>query len=267
LASVSTIERSYHDSNAAKFGTKKLLRWARSYTYDPLWRAILPTFKGKEVLDVGCGLGFDSVILARLGFHVKGIDISPVCVERARILARATGVSEVCKFEVVDLNFNSIRGDYDVIFGRAVLHHLTVRPLSETLSLFRSVMRPDGRMIFLEPLSQNPVVNFNRNFFDKEDRTPTEKPLDLWKALESFRNVGLETSHKEYYLSATMARGFRRLMPSNRMYTVSQDCLDRFDGELMKALWPLQAYAWIAVFVAKNRSRAGRENPQSAPSG
>jgi len=49
----------------------------------------------------GCGAGHDARLLARAGFEVNGIDVSPRAVAHARILARAEGVAAT--FEVADL--------------------------------------------------------------------------------------------------------------------------------------------------------------------
>jgi len=47
---------------------------------------------GSHVLDVGCGTGRHSVELARRGFRVTGLDLSPGMLEQAEAAARAAGV-------------------------------------------------------------------------------------------------------------------------------------------------------------------------------
>jgi 2-polyprenyl-3-methyl-5-hydroxy-6-metoxy-1,4-benzoquinol methylase len=249
-SAISEIERHHHDEIAAKFSSRKRMSWLRSYSCDPLWSEIQPLLVGKEVLDVGCGMGFCSVILASLGYSVRGVDISPKSIEWARILAETSGVSDRCMFEVVDLNSSPVEGDYDTIFGRAVLHHLTVKPLGETLLMLRSHLRKEGRMVFQEPLALNPIVNLNRDVFDTEDRTPTERPLDLWQTLQSFRSAGLYLTHKEYYLTAPLAHFFKKVCKFDPMFWSTQRSLSRLDSLLTSTFWPLRPYSWITLLSA-----------------
>src|SRR5262245_21761629 len=47
---------------------------------------------GEHVLDVGCGTGVVAVTAARAGARVKGLDLSPVLLEEARLNAKIAGV-------------------------------------------------------------------------------------------------------------------------------------------------------------------------------
>ena len=72
--------------------------------------------QGKTILDVGCGIGLYSSIFAKMGFKVKGIDISTKSIEIAKKLPFEID------FEVADLN-NYHDGKYDIVFCWDVLHH------------------------------------------------------------------------------------------------------------------------------------------------
>lgn len=45
---------------------------------------IAPTATGQRAIDIGCGIGDYSRMLARRGFEVTGVDLSKVAIERAR---------------------------------------------------------------------------------------------------------------------------------------------------------------------------------------
>jgi SAM-dependent methyltransferase len=59
-----------------------------------------------RLLDAGCGPGLYAVPLARLGYEVVGVDVSPAAVRYARREARAAGLSRAARFIEADL------GDY-----------------------------------------------------------------------------------------------------------------------------------------------------------
>ena len=53
---------------------------------------------GGRVLDLACGVGRHSVPLAKRGYEVTGVDISPLFIEKAREYAASEGVD--ARFEV-----------------------------------------------------------------------------------------------------------------------------------------------------------------------
>lgn len=68
-----------------------------------------------RALDVAMGSGQNAVYLARMGFEVEGVDISPEAVSNALELARRAGVT--IKAEVFDLDgsYRITRNAYDVV--------------------------------------------------------------------------------------------------------------------------------------------------------
>ena len=59
--------------------------------------------KGKQILDIGCGVGRISHLLVEKGASVTGYDISPEAIDLANKYANQLGVSSKCKFEVKDI--------------------------------------------------------------------------------------------------------------------------------------------------------------------
>jgi len=51
---------------------------------NPLFLAFLPDLVGKQVLDLGCGKGRNTRLLAQRGARLTGIDLSPTMIEAAR---------------------------------------------------------------------------------------------------------------------------------------------------------------------------------------
>jgi len=103
-----------------------------------------------HVLEAGCGVGAQTVILAQQSphAHFTSVDISPVSLETAQAFVEKQGVSNVT-FRVADV-FNlpfEVHG-FDHVFVCFVLEHLR-QPL-EALVRLRAVLKPGGTLTVIE---------------------------------------------------------------------------------------------------------------------
>ena len=86
-------------------------RWMREI------HAQLPEEKNLKILDVGCGAGFFSILLAKEGYQVTGIDLTPDMIKNARLLAEEEKVS--CEFQVMDAENPEFQEEtFDVVISR-----------------------------------------------------------------------------------------------------------------------------------------------------
>ena len=104
-------------------------------------REILP---GAMVLDAGCGTGRYSRELARRGYIVHGVDLSPELIDVAkRTAAGRTGVS----FAVADITVPST-ARYDAILCRGVLNDIVDDDGRDAVfAAFARALRPSGALI------------------------------------------------------------------------------------------------------------------------
>lgn len=82
-------------------------------------RKYLPETKNKKlrILDVGCGAGFFSILLAKEGHRITGIDLTPDMISNARRLAAEEGAE--CRFEVMDAEKPAFKdGEFDLVISR-----------------------------------------------------------------------------------------------------------------------------------------------------
>lgn len=112
------------------------------------WLDILP---GARVLDVGCGVGRWSLLLAKRGAQVTGIDLSPTMIMEAARRASSERVANRCRFLVQDLAQLDAGEKFDLVLGVTVLQHI-LDPEALRAALRRMVehLTPGGRMVLLE---------------------------------------------------------------------------------------------------------------------
>ncbi len=117
-------------------------------------RALEPWLRaagGARVLDVGCGVGRWSRLLASRGAHVTGVDLSPTMIEEAGRRARKDGVAQRCRFLVQDCAELDVDGPFDLILCVTVLQHiLDAGALRAALRRFAQRLAPAGRLVALE---------------------------------------------------------------------------------------------------------------------
>lgn len=100
---------------------------------------------GQTVLDVGCGTGVVALTAARRGARVKGLDLSPVLLERARWNAEIAGVE--VEFKEGDAEALPYRdSEFDVVVSQFG-HMFAPRP-EVTVSEMLRVLRPGGTLAF-----------------------------------------------------------------------------------------------------------------------
>jgi 2-polyprenyl-3-methyl-5-hydroxy-6-metoxy-1,4-benzoquinol methylase len=98
------------------------------------------------VLDLGCGTGTLSVLLASLGHSVTGLDSSPGMLAVARQKAAADGLA--IEFVEGDAAAPMLAGPFDVVLCRHVLWALG-EP-DAVLRRWRSLVVPGGRLLLIE---------------------------------------------------------------------------------------------------------------------
>jgi 2-polyprenyl-3-methyl-5-hydroxy-6-metoxy-1,4-benzoquinol methylase len=119
------------------------------------WFAAVPEVEarlaaeGARVLDVGCGIGWSSISLAKAfpSLRVDGIDSDEASIAEGRRLAAEAGVADRVRFQVTDAAELGAAGEggYDAAFIFEALHDMA-RPV-EALAALRALLAGDGVVI------------------------------------------------------------------------------------------------------------------------
>jgi ubiquinone/menaquinone biosynthesis C-methylase UbiE len=139
--------------------------------------ALLGDIEGRRVLDFGCGSGENSLVLARRGAVVTGVDISESLVAIARKRLQLNGCDHSATFVLGSAHDLPLQdASVDVVLGIAILHHLDLDASSREV---HRVLKPGGRAIFKEPVRDSRVIKAVRSAipYRAPDVSPFERPL------------------------------------------------------------------------------------------
>jgi 2-polyprenyl-3-methyl-5-hydroxy-6-metoxy-1,4-benzoquinol methylase len=115
-------------------------RTSKQYTID-----CVPDDRSLDILDVGCGSGLNSAVLAAKGHRVRGVDLSQAAIERYRSRGFEGSVGDF------DNGLNYPDASFDVVFCSEVIEHMTS---PEILAAEMSrILRPGGLLVLSTPNS------------------------------------------------------------------------------------------------------------------
>jgi SAM-dependent methyltransferase len=110
----------------------------------------------ERVLEVGCGTGELTDILARCGAaSITGVDRCAPFIESARAKFGSDRVSYECANLAIPQERERFAHGWTAVVGNGLLHHV-VDYFDETLAWMRSILAPQGRFVFWEPNIYNP---------------------------------------------------------------------------------------------------------------
>ena len=114
------------------------------------WRELVSLWLPQEpvsILDIGCGTGSLSLLMAQLGHQVTGVDFSPEMIKQAEQKAALADLEVV--FHVMDARHLQLASNqYDAIICR---HLLWLMPdITAILDAWRKLLRPNGQIMLVE---------------------------------------------------------------------------------------------------------------------
>jgi SAM-dependent methyltransferase len=204
--------------------------------------ALLGDVAGRTVLDLGCGSGENSLMLARRGAEVIGVDISESLLALARQRLEANGCAGAAvQFMPASAHRLPIPdASVDVVLGIAILHHLDLDTTSS--EVFR-VLRPGARAIFEEPVRDSQLVRAVRKLipYRAPDVSPFERPLTT-PELERFCSAFRLTNRRPFRLPFV---SLVQITPFLRRWI---DAACRLDGWLLTRFPRLRKLSSVTVF-------------------
>lgn len=124
------------------------------------YKKIFPT--AGNVVDIGCGVGLDSIALAKNGHAVTAFDISPRMIELVKMNSEKYDV----KIETGVFSFNTIPKIYHGKFDNVVsvgntIAHLTKKELQSAFKKIYALLKPGGKA-FLHILNYTAILRMKK---------------------------------------------------------------------------------------------------------
>ena len=157
---------------------------------------------GRSLLEVGCGIGVDSIQLAKRGFAVTAVDLTENALAVARQFAAHRGVS-------IDFRLGNAEGlgfpdqSFDVVYSFGVLHHTP--DIGRSVAEVHRVLRPGGTA-YVMLYHRDSLVNLVHRALrlpyespaDRKDHCPVVYTFSRSGARKLFRAFSSVEVHSEY---------------------------------------------------------------------
>lgn len=150
---------------------------------------------GESVLDIGCGEGVLSCLLAQIGVHVTGVDISEPNIAAAQALARRLGVEDRTTFLLGDAeNVPFPDNSFDTVISCHVLEHLP--DFDKGLREVRRVTRSCAIIALPTILNLCSLVQAGQgSFWEFSRKSLLALPLGFFRALGKLLGEGVDEGY------------------------------------------------------------------------
>jgi len=163
-----------------------------------------------RLVDLGCGLGMQSIIFASLGAKVLGLDLDPKCIAVCR---RRGSYFETRLGRKLDMDFlaadfrsldpSSISGRYDALFSMSAFAH--IHPLKNTVAKISALLNDSSRVFIWD---QNPKYLLLDIVSKRRAALPFPRQVSAEFSLHGFKTEllsGAGAIPHQFWRSGTMA--------------------------------------------------------------
>lgn len=238
-------ERQWHEQEAHKrYGLDVLLY--SSPAFDDLIKYAFDFLDGEaneSILDMGCGEGKETLLLAQRGVKIVSMDLSHKQLRRARDGVNANAPGAAAFF--VQANAEEppfAKESFSFIYGKAILHHLDLEASS---IIIQRLLKPNGKASFTEPLDRHPLFWLGRRL-TPQFRTIDEHPLHL-NELDEFAGTFRDHESRTFFLLTPFAYFFRLFRGGGTAFAKAYVWGTKIDSFLFSRWRMLKKLAWYSI--------------------
>ena len=172
------------------------------------------SFKGLDVLEIGCGEGKSSQLFAEGTNSYIGIDIDADTIQKAQ--SSNIGGAKV-QFELFATGANLAKfpnASFDVVLMFYTFHEISIHEQAKTLLESARVLRPHGKIVIMDPTLDGPV----------------QKCFDIMMAETEWIDHPPTITHSEFVLSKAVSSGRFKLVQTEEFAIT--DSFENFESLL-----------------------------------
>jgi cyclopropane-fatty-acyl-phospholipid synthase len=196
---------------------------------------------GQRVLDIGCGWGGAALYLNRVAdVDVLGITLSEEQLKVARGRAKAAGVSDRVRFELID--YRQLDGEFDRIVSIGMFEHVGAAHYDEFFAACKALLKPDGVML-LHTIGKLGKAGKPDPFTDKWIFPGYHLPslCQMTAASEKVRLIASDVETLRLHYAFTLREWLKR-------FTASRERIVRLYDERFFRMWEFYLAGGIVMF-------------------
>lgn len=212
------------------------------FTGRPATIELCGELNNKTILDLGCGEGYCSRILARkMPREIIGIDISEEMINRAveREKQEKLGITYICE-DAASYCFK--KEQFDLILGMFIFNYVPVNVMNKILCNIHASLKNNGEMVFAVPhpslafirKENNPPFYFDQGSYNYFTGRDIEFHGKIWRRSGEALNVrSFHKTFEDYFIAINKA-GFSKIIEMKELH-VTDEILN-IDREFFKDL-------------------------------
>lgn len=98
-------------------------------------------------LDLGCGVGRNSIYLGKEGFDVIGVDIPRNALKKTKTWSKIEGIPNVTVLRCSMTNLPFVSHAFDAVISVSVVHHALKKDIEKAIKDIRTVLKDNGLLL------------------------------------------------------------------------------------------------------------------------